>query len=256
MAIIALKAWYLEQYEPLREVVQRPPDLRLNRNSLLKTGLRADFLSEKDEIQQSPWFERYLDGETVEFYIEGSGGYAVSNIDLISQEIYFTKRDVLARLEPLIFLSYQREYPTSSSMLQERLESVIAQLNTRNRNRPSLSLVIASRPRNEPLRLSRGQLRTIRKSLLFVADATPVAQATAGETSYQLPSPHVSVELGYALETKQAGQILLTRQERPEYGGGFPFDLPNYQQLTYENAADLEQTLPQVLDGMLRQYSL
>jgi len=37
-------------------------------------------------------FQRYLEGEIVEFYIEGSGGYAISNIDLISHEIYFTKQ--------------------------------------------------------------------------------------------------------------------------------------------------------------------
>ena len=30
------------------------------------------------------------------FYIEGSGGYTISNIDLVSHEIYFTKQDVMA----------------------------------------------------------------------------------------------------------------------------------------------------------------
>lgn len=256
MAIIALKAWYLEQYEPIREVVKRPPDLRLNRNSLLKSGLRADFLNEAIEVQQSTWFERYLDGETVEFYLEGSGGYAVSNIDLISQEIYFTKQDSFGRLEPIVFLSYQQEYPQASEVLKEGIENVLKQINQRNRARPFLSLVTASRPSNEPLRLSRNQLRRIRKSLLFIADATPVTQVTQGETSHQIPSPYVCIELGYAIETKQAGQVLLARMERSESVGHFPFDLPNYQQLLFRTAAELEQTLPQVLDAMLRQYSL
>jgi len=52
----------------------------------------------------------YLEGEIVEFYIEGSGGYAISNIDLISHEIYFTKQAVMAQLEPTIFLCYQTEW--------------------------------------------------------------------------------------------------------------------------------------------------
>lgn len=43
MAIIALKAWYLQEYEPIKEL-KRPHDLRLSKNSLLKSGLRADFL--------------------------------------------------------------------------------------------------------------------------------------------------------------------------------------------------------------------
>ncbi|AFZ43069.1 hypothetical protein PCC7418_0854 [Halothece sp. PCC 7418] len=33
MAIIALRAWYLQEYEPLREVMQRPHDLRLSTSS-------------------------------------------------------------------------------------------------------------------------------------------------------------------------------------------------------------------------------
>jgi len=73
MAIIALKAWYLDKYEPIREVVKRPHDLRLSRNSLLKSGLRADFLDDSLTIQGSVWFQRYLEGERVEFYLEGSG---------------------------------------------------------------------------------------------------------------------------------------------------------------------------------------
>ena len=95
MAIIALKAWYLQQYEPIKELEKRPHDLRLSKNSLLKSGLRADFLDDSQDVKNSEWFGRYLEGEIVEFYIEGSGGYAISNIDLISHEIYFTKIEVM-----------------------------------------------------------------------------------------------------------------------------------------------------------------
>ena len=73
MAIIALRGWYIERYEPLSELRKRPHDIRLSRNSLLKAGLRADFLEEREEIEQAEWFNRYLAGEAVEFYIEGRG---------------------------------------------------------------------------------------------------------------------------------------------------------------------------------------
>src|SRR4028119_576155 len=115
MAIIALKAWYLQHYEPIKKLEKRPHDLRLSKNSLLKSGLRADFLEDSEQVKQSAWFQRYLEGEIVEFYIEGSGGYAISNIDLISHEIYFSKQAVMAQLEPVIFLSYQTEYKASSA---------------------------------------------------------------------------------------------------------------------------------------------
>jgi hypothetical protein len=133
MAIIALKAWYLAEYEPLKELEKRPHDLRLSKNSLLKSGLRADFLDDRAEVSQSAWFQRYLEGEPVEFYIEGSGGYTIANIDLSSHEIYFTKQDVLALLEPTVFLSYQGEYPESSSLLREELQSVLDDLNQQSR---------------------------------------------------------------------------------------------------------------------------
>ncbi|MGB6013174.1 MAG: hypothetical protein WBG32_00450, partial [Nodosilinea sp.] len=99
MAIIALKAWYLEAYEPVRDLEKRPHDLRLSKNSLLKSALRADFLDDSADVKQSAWFQRYLDGETVEFYVEGSGGYAIANIDLTSHEVYFTKLEVMAHLD-------------------------------------------------------------------------------------------------------------------------------------------------------------
>jgi hypothetical protein len=254
MAIIVLKAWYLEEYEPIKEVIKRPHDLRLSRNSLLKSGLRADFLDDSHEVETSEWFSRYLEGETVEFYIEGSGGYAISNIDLISQEIYFTKREVSAWLEPAIFFSFQREYPDASEALREALTEAIATLN--QRSRLPLTLKEAQRPLDSPLRLSNTQLRQIRKSLLFVADTTPLAHLETEAGRKLLLSPSVCVEIGYALQSKDSGQILLTQLERPTLAGELPFDLPQHQQLVFATVSELKQTLPPVLETLLQRFSL
>src|SRR4028118_558559 len=133
MAIIALKAWYLQQYEPIKQLESGPHDLRLSKNSLLKSGLRADFLDDSQDVKNSEWFGRYLEGETIEFYIEGSGGYAIANIDLISHEIYFTKQTVMAQLEPTIFLCYQTEYAESSEALRDGVQHSLEILNPRSR---------------------------------------------------------------------------------------------------------------------------
>ena len=85
------------------------------------------------EVKRSLWFQRYLEGETVEFYIEGSGGYIISNVDLISHEMYFTKREVMAHLEPTIFLCYQTEYEASSQALRSVLQKTIEAVNKRSR---------------------------------------------------------------------------------------------------------------------------
>lgn len=252
MAIIALKAWYLRSYEPLKELEKRPHDLRLSKNSLLKSGLRADFLEDSQDVKNSEWFKRYLDGETVEFYIEGSGGYAISNIDLSSHEIYFTKQEVMAQLEPLIFLSEQSEYNTSSQALRNVLEETLTDL---NRRLPlPLTLEISRRPVGEPMRLNSTQMRKIRKSIVFIADSTAIAKIESEKTPLLLPSPQVCVEIGYALTAKRTEQILLVKMERDDMPGKFPFDLPSYQQLFFEKAADLQQTLPSVLETLLRRF--
>ncbi|MDY6781532.1 MAG: hypothetical protein SW833_03090 [Cyanobacteriota bacterium] len=249
MAIIALKAWYLEQYEPISQIVERPHDLRLSKNSLLKAGLRADFLDDRAVVETSSWFGRYLEGETIEFYIEGSGGYAISNIDLVSHEIYFTKQDVSAFGDPAIYFSQQTEFPQASETIGEVLEIAVQKLNARSRL--PLTLELAQRPKNAPLRLSSSQLRKIRKSLLFIADGTAIARAQEDKL---LLSPNVCVELGYALENKRSAQILLVREER--LAGQLPFDLVGHQQLSFTTADELQKTLPEVIETLLSRFKL
>ncbi|MDJ0661512.1 MAG: hypothetical protein QNJ42_18785 [Crocosphaera sp.] len=254
MAIIPLKAWYLGQYEPLQEVIQRPPDLRLSRNSLLKSALRADFLDDKEVIQQSEWFQKYLEGETVEFYIEGSGGYTIANLDLVSQELYLSKQNIAATLEPIIFFSGQIEYPHSSKIIQTVLTETIKQYNQRSRY--PLTLEVAARSQDSPLRLSDTQLRKLRKSLLLVVDGTPITEIKQEETSRLIPSPYICTELGYALESKRKGQLLLLHQQRSDVSGQWPFDLPSHQQLEFKTADELSQTLPPVIEALLQRFKL
>lgn len=254
MAIIALKAWYLQHYEPIKELEKRPHDLRLSKNSLLKSGLRADFLDDSQDVKNSVWFKRYLEGDTVEFYIEGSGGYAISNIDLISQEIYFTKLEVMAQLKPIIFLSVQSEYNASSDAVRNTLSKTLETFN--QRSRLPLTLEESRRPAGEPMRLSSTQMRKIRKSLLFVADGTPIARIEGEKTPLLIPSPNVCVEIGYALTAKRTEQMLLVQMEREDFPGRFPFDLPNYQQLSFQQPEELQRTLPSVLENLLQRYNL
>lgn len=253
MAIIALRAWYLQEYEPIQVLENRPHDIRLSKNSLLKSALRADFLDDVQAVKQSLWFQRYLEGETVEFYIEGSGGYAISNIDLISQEIYFAKQDVMTHLEPILFLSYQTEYPQATEILRAELLDV---LETFNRHaRIPLSLEESHRLSDGPVRLSSTLMRKIRQSLLFIADGTSIARIE-GSPPQLLPSPKVCVEVGYALQCKRADQLLLAQMERPDLPGQFPFDLPSQQRLLFRNAKDLHQTLPKLLKTQLQRFNL
>lgn len=255
MAIIALKAWYLKQYEPIRKVIQQPCTLRLSRNSLLKTGLRVDFLDDRNDVEASEWFELYLEGKTVEFYIQGSGSYVVSNIDLVSQEIYFTKRASISGLDPVIYYSPQSQYQDAKEAQISALETVIQDLS--KRSRIPLSLEVTPRPKDSPQRLSNSQFRKISKSLLFIADVTPITSLPGiSNKASLLIDPNVCVEIGYALQSKDNGQILLLNMERLDLTGEIPFDLAGYRQLSFINASELDQTLPQLIETLLQRYSL
>ena len=254
MSIIALGAWYLENYEPILELEKRPPDIRVNKKSLLKSGLRADFLEDSEQVKKSSWFGRYLAGENVEFYIEGSGGYCVANIDLISHEIYFTKQAVLAQLEPTIFLCHQTEYPAASEALREGLLDSLEILN--RRSRLPLSLIESYRPKEGSVRLSRTIMRKIHRSLLFIADATPISKTDTKETAQLIPSPNVCVEIGYAIQSKRSEQILLAQMLRPDLPGQFPFDLPSSQILQFQDTTELSQILPQTIETQLLRFKL
>ncbi|MBD2197498.1 MULTISPECIES: hypothetical protein [Calothrix] len=254
MSIIALRAWYIQDYEPIPELEKRPPDIRLSKKSLLRSGLRADFLEDSDEVKQSTWFSRYLEGETIEFYVEGSGGYCVANIDLISHEIYFTKQALLAQLEPTIFLCYQTEYAAASEALREGLQKTLETLN--KRSRLPLTLVESYRPGTGPLRLSAGILRKIRKSLLFIADTTAIASTPGKETTQLVPSPNVCIEIGYAIQSKRSEQILLAQMQRPDLEGEFPFDLPKQQILQFQNSKELNKILSVAIPAQLARFKL
>ena len=253
MAIIALKAWYLEQYEPVRETIQKPCTLRLSRNSLLKTGLRTDFLDDRLEVEGSDWFQRYLEGRTVEFYIQGSGTYLVSNIDLVSQEIYFTKCSSISGLEPIIYYSPQSHYQAANEAITSTLNDLVDDLG--ERSRIPLSLEVTPRSSESPLRLSNSQFRKITKSLLLIADVTPIG-SIRGEKSELSVDPNVCVELGYGIQDKDNGQILLLRMERPDLQGKMPFDMAGYKQLSFSSAKQLSKSLPQLIETLLQRYSL
>ncbi|WP_019504367.1 hypothetical protein [Pleurocapsa sp. PCC 7319] len=254
MAIIALKAWYLEQYEPIKNVIQRPCTLRLSRNSLLKTGLRVDFLNDRLEVEGSDWFQLYLAGKTIEFYIQGSGSYVVSNIDLVSQEIYFTKCNSTSGLEPIIYFCPQNHYQAANTAIISALENIIDKLT--QRSRVPLSLEITPRTSESPLRISNSQFRKINKSLILIADVTPISHIAGEKKSKLLIDPNVCLELGYGIQHKDNGQILLLNMERSDLDGEMPFDMAGYKQLSFKNSTQLANSLPKLVETLLQRYSL
>jgi len=204
MAIIVLKAWCLETVLTLGQVAHPHPtlkaDLRLSKTGLLKSGMRADFLDDVENVQQSRWFDRYLNGELVEFYVEGSGIYSISNLDLTSRELYFTKRATYRPLQPTCFWLAQQHVPALNQRHQGWTESALNRINRHHDPIKPLSLITS--PEGESAHLDAALLRQLRESLVVIADVS-------GVISGSLPSPWVCLHLGVALHFKRPEQVIL-----------------------------------------------
>ena len=105
------------------------------------------------------------------------------------------------------------------------------------------------------MRLSSTATRKIRKCLLFIADGTPIAQI-AGKSAQILLSPSTCVEIGYAVISKRAEQIVIAQKSRQEITGQYPFELPSYQSLLFNDSAELDKVLSQVIETQLQRFNL
>ena len=188
------------------------------------------------------------------FTFRGSGTYFVSNIDLVSQEIYFTKCNSISGLEPTIYYSPQTHCPEANEAINSTLSNIVE--NLAEKSRIPVNLEVTPRTPDSPLRISNSQFRKISKSLLFIADITPISSLPGAEQSRLLVDPNVCVELGYGIQTKDNGQILLLNMERPKMQGLMPFDMVGYKHLSFTDERKLSKSLPKLLESLLQRYNL
>ncbi len=255
MAIIVLKAWYLESALSAAQVQHKQPDLRLSRTNLLKTGMRADLLDDLDKVMASRWYERYQEGELVEFYIEGSGAYSISNLDLISREMYFNKRNTLSFIEPVLFFCGQGQYPASSQSIRTTLAKIVDSI---NRSRQPIAPLVFEQnlsAEDEVTQIDAGLLRKLKTAVMVVADVTPVALVTDPVTQL-IPSPQVCVEVGYALQVRKPEEIVLVQVMREEITGRFPFEVDESSYLLVKDGKDLQTQLSTQVSRQLQRAKL
>ncbi|MBY5284120.1 hypothetical protein F2Y95_20830, partial [Aphanizomenon flos-aquae CCAP 1446/1C] len=85
---------------------------------------------------------------------------------------------------------------------------------------------------------------------------TAITSIDSKETHQLIPSPNVCVEIGYAIATKRAEQILLAQMQRPELEGQFPFDLPVQQILQFQDSPELNKILTGAIETQLARFKL
>ncbi|MEB3831576.1 hypothetical protein [Phormidium sp. CCY1219] len=122
----------------------------------------------------------------------------------------------MAQTEPTIFLCSQAEYPESSEVLREAIESVLEEINRRSRFSLRLESAVRSLRRTDAVE-RRENVKTRQK---FAGDRGDRGdrQGRRGSTATDFQS--ASLRRSRICPTEQAPELLLAAQERRETRGG------------------------------------
>ncbi len=124
-----------------------------------------------------------------------------------------------------VFLSWQSEFPSSRSLIKDLLTRSFDKINKTKRPTRPLELIQATSVGDGAVRIDVQLLTRIKNAHLFVADVTAVSE----DNGRHRVNDNVLVEVGYALASKDPGQILLLAQKRDLPPGRMPFDIGNVQ---------------------------
>lgn len=245
-----IKCWSIRSliYD-LPQITSEAPDLELIKKSILKNGYRAFCLNDREEIETSEWFTDHLLGVRAYFYIDGSGIYRLSNIDLTENEFYFEKDNMPVGYKPYVFYSWQSDFNQARNHIRDGINRVIAEVNeNRNPNKP-LELIESTRPEDGAEDILLAIKKNIDHSLIAVFDITNVASIPQnGDNVKCYPNANVVFELSYALQRKRSDQIIIVKKNRNDLPSNeVPFDFRQNLNLNYDQPAQLRTSLMQIV---------
>jgi len=258
-----IKCWHLSDTVTDPKLISAgQPSLRLIKKSILKLGYRAFAVDERVTIEAQAWYEQFLMGDEVRFYIDGSGVYRLVNCDLTENELYFERLNVPLGHKPWVFYSWQSDHNPSRSAIRKALEEAVDHINKELSPRQTLEIIESTRPEDGAKDIVDAIKDNLNKCMFAVFDITnvaPVKVATAPEKAVDdgskakdpksYPNANVVFELSHALARKQPGQILLAKLKR---GADFkddrvPFDFEHNRRIDYEMPAKMKKDLKDIL---------
>ncbi len=259
-----IKCWSLtDAVTDPKVVTAAAPSLLLIKKSILKLGYRAFAVNERDAIEMQAWYPKFLLGEDVRFYIDGSGVYRLVNCDLTENELYFERLNVPIGHKPWVFYSWQSDFNSSRSAIKDALTEAIAHINDALSPRQNLELVESTRPEDGAKNIVEAIQDNLNKCMFAVFDITNIAsvklpdalpQAGGGapmpqEEAKAYPNPNVIFELSYTLAQKRPNQILLVKNGRKKtfQNDRVPFDFEHNRRVDYEKPAKLKTELKAIL---------
>jgi len=249
MNLIKVKCWYLRNsYFDITQLDKDSPNLLLVKKSILKNGYRAFFLNDKNEIENSDWYQQFLLGSVPYFYIEGSGLYILSNIDIAESELYFERNNKSISYKPWIFFSWQSDFSSSRNDIKDAIKYCAEEINKLNPIN-KIEIVESTRPEDGAKDILKAILDNINKSLLSIFDISNVSQVLQNNDKSQKSYPNANVvfELSYALSKKPVDQIIIIKKKRNDIDDNVPFDFRQNRFLIYEEKNVLKKELLSII---------
>ncbi len=259
-----IKCWHLTDAVTDPSIITAAePSLLLIKKSILKLGYRAFAVNDREAVEKQVWYPKFLLGDEVRFYIDGSGVYRLVNCDLTESELYFERLNLPIGHKPWVFYSWQSDFNSSRSAIKEALTEAIEHINDTLSPRQKLELVESTRPDDGAKNIVDAIKANLDKCMFAVfditnvapvklPDAAPDAPAQADPKTY--PNPNVVFELSYSLVQKHSSQILLLKKGRKDAfkEDRVPFDFEHNRRIDYEKPAKLKTDLKAILIDYFR----
>lgn len=228
--MIRIKVRYLDTHVANEKELEKKKSFLVQKKSLLKGGFRGFLLDSPGKFKEEEWFKKLQCNENVEFFIEGSGVYRLVNADLTEGELYFEKSQTPVYSKKCIFV----DMPFDKKFKNVLLKSLQDRFGTRI----IIDTIEAYTKGKGSVKLDDKIFKTIRSSLLFIADITPLSFKTEENDSKWLANSNVMLELGYAMAVKQNANILITYNEsvlprKNKDKISIPFDIQSYRYKSY-----------------------
>ena len=249
----AVRCWHVVEavIEP-EEVQKTPQSFSLIKKSILKNGYRGYAIEDRDVIEAQDWYEPFILGEEVRFYLDGSGVYRLANCDLTDNELYFERLLVPIGYKPWIFYSWQSDHKKSRDKIGDALKKAVEHINKNLGPRQQLEIVESTREEDGAEDIGTAIKRNLDRCLFAVFDITNVS-TVGSENGKHYPNANVVFEMSYALAKKRHDQVLLLKQERPELNPDeVPFDFRQNRRAKVSEPAKLATGLQKILATYLR----
>ncbi len=250
--MIRIKAYYLDKPLENKEDLENKDSFWFQKKSLLKGGLRGFLLESPENFSTKEWYNKILDKELVEFYIEKSGVYKLANLDLNEGELYFEKSESPVYLKKRIFVDISFDTYFQDGILK----ALIDKFQNNFTNQLEIGTIESFTKGKGSIKLDDAILSNIRNALIFVADITPIAEKNVfSDKPKWIANSNVMLELGYAIAVKDKSNIIITYdKEKTEQNIDTPFDIQSYKNIPYHSTnndyANLLSEIEQIIKRM------